>query len=238
MSTYAIGDIHGCLKELSELLWVLTEQEKLQPEDKLVFVGDYVDRGPEPKGVVDFLIQLSKTQNCVFLKGNHEDMMLDYLGVDGHHGSVWIMNGGEATLNSYGLNSFNSDKPCVAASLPQEHLDFLQNLKYYHIEGSVLFVHAGVTFTSLNQTTPEGVVLASKNDDLVWDRDTFMARNQFGTMVYGHTPNKKGIRWNLREQDGPFDGAPYSVGVDVGCVFGCNPLTAVRIDDWQEIRPD
>ncbi|MGH7806272.1 MAG: metallophosphoesterase family protein, partial [Candidatus Binatia bacterium] len=93
---FAIGDIHGCREELDVLL------DAMGPAagDKLVFVGDYVDRGPDSQGVVSRLLSLAEKSGaeCVFLKGNHEDMALGFLGRGGQWGEAWLRNGGVATL--------------------------------------------------------------------------------------------------------------------------------------------
>ena len=251
MHTYAIGDIHGCKDELVTLIRNLRkprsgfQEDRLEPEDTLVFVGDYVDRGPDSKGVIDALLHLSEYQKCVFLMGNHEDMMLWYLGIDhgndttSHQaeefGGSWMFNGGLKTVSSYGIDLADFHKAGGAGpdllleALPDEHLAFLKGLQYFHIEGSSLFVHAGVSRGGVGAKTPEEAVECSTDEHLLWDREAFRWPNKFGTMIYGHTPSKKGVRWLRREE-----GAPYSVGVDVGCVFGSNPLTAVRTSDWAE----
>ena len=245
MSTYAIGDIHGCLKELRGIVETLRSKEDFQPDDTLVFVGDYVDRGPDSKGVIDYLTELNQNQRCVFLMGNHEDMMLWWLKVEhGRHrislalktqfAESWFPNGGLQTLESYGINFRNHmihlDE--VLQAIPENHIEFLKGLQHYYIDGSNLYVHAGVNWQGLVAETPEEAVEASSDEDLLWDRSAFKEPNSFGTIIYGHTPNKQGVRWNRRKE-----GSPFSVGVDVGCVYGCNPLIAVRTDDWTEVQP-
>lgn len=244
MSTYAIGDIHGCREELATLIRSLRNQG-LEHEDTLVFVGDYVDRGPDSKGVIDALLLLSTYQKCVFLMGNHEDMMLWWLKIP--HGrrrldlrtqmqyaGVWIPNGGDKTLESYGIDIFDyrGRMDEIVHKIPEDHKEFLKKLQYYYIDGSNLYVHAGVGWQGLIAETPEEAVEQSSDEDLLWDRSAFKLENNFGTIIYGHTPSKPGVRWNRREE-----GAPFSVGMDVGCVFGANPLVAVRTDDWTEIWP-
>src|SRR5574341_1031850 len=101
MSSYVIGDIHGCLDELRYLVEALP----LTRGDRLIFLGDYIDRGPNSSGVVSYLIQAQHHLNenkLVFLKGNHEDMLLSFLGLGGQHGDMFLINGGKATLTSYG----------------------------------------------------------------------------------------------------------------------------------------
>ena len=247
MSTYAIGDIHGCLDELKTLHHNLIREADLQPYDTLVFVGDYVDRGPDSKGVIDYLIGLSQSQKCVFLMGNHEDMMLWYLGID--HGNdtgplqgqqlanVWLPNGGRTTMQSYGVDDLvdfhnsGGTRERLVEIVGEQHIDFLMGLQYSYIEGSHLFVHAGVSPLGAEAKTPREAVEESTDEILLWDRESFHRPNNFGTMVYGHTPNRTGVRWLHRKE-----GDPFNVGTDVGCVFGDNPLTAVRTSDWTEVR--
>ncbi len=245
MSTYAIGDIHGCLEETRTIVETLRSEESLRPDDTLVFLGDYVDRGPDSKGVIDYLIELNQSQRCIFLMGNHEDMMLWWLGIEhgrrrielrlqAQYAGVWIPNGGDKTLDSYGIDMFDYRGRLdeIIQALPENHLEFLKELKYYYIDGSNLYVHAGVGWQGMLAETPEEAVDVSSDENLLWDRLSYQHPNDFGTMIYGHTPSKKGVRWNRREE-----GAPFSVGMDVGCVFGANPLVAVRTDDWAEIWP-
>ena len=102
MARYVIGDIHGCVDELRRLVDGLP----LVNGDVVVFLGDYIDRGPDSRGVVSYLLSLQRNHEEVkfeFLKGNHEDMLLSYLGVAGQHGDMFLMNGGKATLASYAL---------------------------------------------------------------------------------------------------------------------------------------
>jgi hypothetical protein len=110
-------------------------------------------------------------------------------------------------------------------------MEFLKGLLYFYIEDSNLFVHAGVSMGGLEAETPYEAIECSTDEHLLWDRAAYANPNNFGTMLYGHTPSKKGVRW-LHRDSGK---APHSVGVDVGCVFGANPLTAVRTSDWTEI---
>ena len=203
---YAVGDIHGCIDELDAMLEVIAPE----PGDKVVFLGDYVDRGPSPKGVIDRLIELRASGRCttVFLRGNHEDMFLGFLGEQGRHGDVFLFNGGRATLGSYGLPVWVSGEE-ARAKLPAAHLDFLRSLEFHHLVEPYLFVHAGIS--------PLRGLEAQEEEDLLWIREEFV-RNPHRlpyTVVFGHTPQRE-VLWHL----------PFKIGLDTGCVYG-NKLSAI-----------
>ncbi len=196
----AVGDIHGCLDELSVLL------DAIQPTsaDKIVFLGDYVDRGPSPRGVIDLLIALRDSRRCqtVFLRGNHEDMFLDFIGERGRHGEAFLFNGGRITLASYGLPTVLAGDE-VRVQLPEPHLEFLRGLELRHLDEPFLFVHAGVS--------PIRPFAEQNEEDLLWIRDEFIRnRHPFSqTIVFGHTPQRE-VLWHL----------PFKIGLDTGCVYG------------------
>jgi len=127
MSRYVIGDIHGCCEELCHLVEALP----LARGDRLVFLGDYIDRGPDSSGVVSYLLALQESYHevkFVFLKGNHEDMLLSYLGLNGQHGDMFLVNGGKATLQSYSLKPNQQSPKEAISAIPAEHLAFFQEL--------------------------------------------------------------------------------------------------------------
>lgn len=103
----AIGDIHGCLNELERLVGMLP------PTQELVFLGDYVDRGPQSAGVISYLEQLGRTRSCVMLRGNHEAMMNAAIK-DTDQASFWFVNGGEATLDSFGQRAYQWQRLSLA----------------------------------------------------------------------------------------------------------------------------
>jgi serine/threonine protein phosphatase 1 len=211
--TFVIGDVHGCIDEVNRLL------DAAQPTtgDTVCFLGDYVDRGPAAKGVIERLIRLrSEGPACIFLRGNHEDMFLGFLGYPGRYGDAFQWNGGDATLASYGAQGMAGAD--VARRLPPEHLDFLLSLQTHAYVGSFFCVHAGVR--------PNRPLDAQLDEDLMWIREDFIfAPHPFPyTVLYGHTPQRE-IRLDL----------PYKVGLDTGLVYGnrlsCLELSAREL--WQ-----
>lgn len=216
---YAVGDIHGELAKLDALL----EKLPLEQDDRLVFLGDYVDRGPDSRGVVDRLIELQKRQSCVFLLGNHESMFLDFLdwrGAEYFGGDAFLMNGGERTLASYGyFDEEEADKPF---DLPLEHRKFFQNLVLHHLEGDYLFLHAGLRADELQQSDLRYALRRARVEDLLWTRSFGDLPHRLGvTVVYGHTPRSD---FAVRRND------PFSIGIDTGAVYG-GKLTAIRLPD-------
>jgi serine/threonine protein phosphatase 1 len=208
MSLFAIGDLHGCLDELDVLL------DTIGPtgDDTLVFLGDYVDRGPAVRRLVDRLLALrAQPIATVFLRGNHEDMLLAYLGLGGRHGDVYLENGGSATLASYGVPP-DTAADATRALLPDEHVAFFRDCQLQHLEAPFLFVHAGIR---------PGVPLAQQDEeDLLWIRDEFFSQPHAlpYTVVFGHTPTRE-ARVEL----------PYRIGLDTGVVYG-NKLSCLDVD--------
>jgi serine/threonine protein phosphatase 1 len=145
----AIGDIHGCINALSSLIDYVAPR----PDDTIVSLGDYVDRGPDSRAVLDFVIELGKTHTLVPLRGNHEIMMLDSREMNSWY-EAWLGYGGEATLLSY---SPAADVEGSFADIPDAHIDFLENelVSYYECD-SHFFVHGsiGASTRIRNHTVP------------------------------------------------------------------------------------
>ncbi|HET6559796.1 MAG TPA: metallophosphoesterase family protein [Prolixibacteraceae bacterium] len=129
---FAIGDIHGCFDAFKELI---EQKIQLTPDDKLILLGDYIDRGPKSKEVIDYIIELkAKGFDITPLSGNHEQMLLDAWQVEAMV-NIWMLNGGAETLKSFGIKG--------ASSLEPYYIEFFKSLKLYAEYENYLFVHAG-----------------------------------------------------------------------------------------------
>ena len=217
---YAVGDIHGELEKLERLLDTLAVAQG----DRLVFLGDYVDRGPESAAVVSRLLALRREVDCVFLLGNHESMFLDFLGWKGANyfgGDAFLVNGGDRTLASYGWFGERAERG-KGFDLPPAHAEFYRGLRLYHQEGDYLFVHAGLGPRGLQSGDLGYALRMSRPEDLLWNRTTHDLPHNLGiTVIYGHTPSRDfTVRWN----------EPFSIGIDTGATYG-GPLTAIRLPD-------
>lgn len=203
----AIGDIHGCVKSLDALL------EQLSPyyDRHFVFVGDYIDRGPDSQGSVQRVIDFSKDHKCTILRGNHEQMLLK--AYETKSMAHWMSNGGTETLRSY-------DKTGNKMELPYQHHHFYRNTKMYLNSRDYFFVHAGL---DPNSTVAEAIYY-NYTEQFLWEREHLEAkRNRFEKkLVFGHTPMHE----------------PYNegklMGIDTGCVYnklGYGKLTAVLLPE-------
>jgi serine/threonine protein phosphatase 1 len=214
---YAIGDIHGrfdLTQSLLEKIWA----DAPHGRNVLIFLGDYVDRGPASKEVIDFLITLTRPGwEIVTLAGNHEVSVLEFLKNPEIY-LAWRTYGGAETLMSYGVRPpmFSDPQEILLAhesfvtKFPNEHFEFLSALPTYYELGDYFFVHAGVR---------PGVPLEKQvTEDLLWIRDDFLVSDQsFGKMiVYGHTPAEKPVVRANR------------IGIDTGA-YATNELTAVKL---------
>lgn len=213
--TCAIGDVHGQIRKL-ELLLDLCERRCAGQEMRLVFIGDYIDRGPDSRAVVELLMDLQRRKpgHIVCLRGNHEAVVLA-AAQDRLHtlpGNVdmelWLgpSGGGRQTLASYGVRH--------ASKLPSEHLEWMASLPLSHDDGQRFFAHAGVH--------PERLLAEQEEDDLLWIREPFLSHEgSFGRLVvHGHTPVSARIP-DLRSN---------RLNIDTGAGYG-GPVTAAIFDD-------
>jgi serine/threonine protein phosphatase 1 len=219
---YAVGDIHGRLDLLEAILdriEVDARASRHVTRRTLVFLGDYVDRGPDSRGVVDRVIGgLPQGFDTHFLKGNHEAILLNFLD-DARSLDNWLLNGGDATMLSYGVDTerlarlgvpSETWRQAFAAALPEAHLRFFKSLKLSVSFGDYLFVHAGVR---------PGVPLGAQSEaDLIWIRAPFLDHAGLfdKIVVHGHTPGKDAVT------------RPNRIGIDTGAVF-TGRLTALRL---------
>jgi len=197
--TYAIGDVHGCLGKLERLLARCVERCGEAPM-RIVFVGDYIDRGPDSRGVIDLVRNLQRERSgVVCLRGNHEALLLE--AVETGDEELWLFNGGGQTLASYDVDH--------AADLPADVLEWIAALRLSFDDGRRFFVHAGVNPAApLDRQSPH---------DLVWIREPFLSstRDYGRLIVHGHTPVRTG-KPDLRRN---------RLNIDTAAVYG-GPLTA------------
>lgn len=183
MRTLAIGDIHGCLTALNALL----DMVQPQPDDLVVTLGDYVDRGPDSRGVVDRLLELPKRCRHVALRGNHDVMMLD-ARTDLDALRDWLNCGGRETLRSYSADG----RDATLGNVPAEHWDFLESVCVPYFETDThLFVHANVY---------SDVPLAEQPTYMLYWEKLFKdaaAHVSGKTLVCGHTAQKSGAPLDL-----------------------------------------
>jgi serine/threonine protein phosphatase 1 len=193
----AVGDIHGQFDMLRELFGKIKPSSK----DLFVFIGDYIDRGYKSREVLDYLIDFEQKYNAVFLKGNHEDMLLDLIGLDENaiNGAYYARNGGEFTALSYG--NTDSTVEDLAHLIPKEHLHFMKNTKIFFETEHYFFAHGGVM--------PGIPFNEQKREVMLWIRHQFIfyhtGLNKI--VVFGHTPQRK----VLIEND--------KIGIDTGAGY-------------------
>jgi serine/threonine protein phosphatase 1 len=226
MRTLVIGDIHGGLRALHQIM----ERAGVTSKDSLIFLGDYVDGWSHSPQVIDYLIELKSTNKCIFIRGNHDDLLLHWLK-DSKENSMWYKHGGESTVSAYEL---------VSAETKQKHIEFLQSLKDYHLDDkNRLFIHAG--FTNMNGVTSEYFPKLFYWDRTLWETalalDPSIKPNDllypkrltiYNEVYIGHTPVtrigkttpvQRACVWN----------------VDTGAAFK-GPLTIMNVDTkefWQ-----
>ena len=205
MRLYAVGDTHGHLA-LARALFNRIEADLASAPVKrhrIVMLGDYCDRGPETRGLIDFLIERQNRHDMVFLLGNHDQRLVEFPDMADEIGEAFLHFGGRETLASYGVDadgasSLRAAGKAFARAMPASHRRFFENALLSHEEGDYFFCHAGVK---------PGVPLASQEPkDLLWIRHEFLQhQGDFGkVVVHGHTP------WNR------VDIQPNRINVDTG----------------------
>ena len=237
MRIFAIGDIHGGLRALDQLL----EKLQLESDDQLIFLGDYVDGWSESAQVIQYLIELSKKYDCIFIKGNHDVWCENWLST-GAIEPVWQKHGGKGTLDSY-ANITDAQK--------KEHLAFFQKTKLYHIDAkNRLFIHAG--FTSMHGVEREYYPENFYYDRTLWEMA--LIANQYAQkedlnypdrlkhykeIYIGHTPTIRFAHdkpmnalnvWNV-DTGAAFTGKLSAIDIDTKMVYQSEPVTNLYHDE-------
>ena len=207
MRRFVIGDIHGCAKALRTLIECIDPS----PDDELIFLGDYVDRGPDSRGVIDQIIELKSRCRVVALRGNHEIMVCG-VAFGGMDGTIWLESGGKATVTSYGGS---------LEKIPADHKAFFHSLLPHYETKDAIFVHACYDPNLPMEQQPEEM--------RYWTHIGLVPPPHCsGKRVYvGHTPQPAGLILDLG----------YLVCVDTYC-FGTGYLTAVNVETDEVIQVD
>jgi serine/threonine protein phosphatase 1 len=212
--TYAIGDVHGRLDLLERAVEAIGEHVGDAPF-RVIFLGDYVDRGPDSRGVIDLLMELQRRWPVVCLKGNHEELMLQAISQPaGGRLRRWLEYGGDHTLASYGLDEDGD----IAAGIPREHLRWMSGLPRTTGDGHRIYVHAGLM--------PGTPVHRQNEQTFLWIRERFLqakASEFEAHVVHGHTPIWEGkpdpAAPELLEHRTNLDTAAFATGVLSIAVF-------------------
>lgn len=235
--TLVIGDIHGGFKALQQIF----DRAGVNENDKLIFLGDYVDGWSESSQVIQFLMELSNRQECIFIKGNHDVWCEDWLAL-GQGPDIWLLNGGKSTVKSYANHSLEE---------LNDHLEFFQQMKSFHVdEQNRLFIHAG--YSSMHG--PEKEVYSSNYrwDRTLWEMAVAMDKNLersselypkrlllYNQIFIGHTPtidigmktptNKANV-WNM-DTGAAFTGALSIMDIDTHEFWQSDPLPSLYPDE-------
>ena len=211
---FAIGDIHGCSNTFKRLL---LDKIKIRKSDIIYCLGDYVDRGIDSKGVIDFILELRAEGYTIYtLRGNHEQMMLE-APLSKEKWNHWIKNGGTQALKSFNITSLDD--------LPAKYRGFLESTELFIETDDFIFVHAGLNFNIENPF--------SDKVSMLWTRDAYMdsAKIKNKTIIHGHTPVSLVKMLNQPNKN--------NINIDGGCVFKNNKdfgyLVALSLTDCRFI---
>jgi serine/threonine protein phosphatase 1 len=222
MRIYAIGDVHGCDAMLAEVHAKIAADLAARPasDHRIVHIGDYADRGPDSAGVIGRLAAMTANDRRVIcLRGNHDQMLIDFLTDPEAGAPILLGNGGKETLRSYGVALRSANYATLGRQLrelmPEAHRAFLEALPLATQFGDYLFAHAGIR---------PGVPLGAQDPvDLIWIRDEFLfdGRDHGVVVVHGHTPaTEPEVRSNR-------------INIDTGAVYG-GPLTCLVLEGSEQ----
>lgn len=223
MRSFAIGDIHGCSKSLKGLL---EEKIMMTREDRIILIGDYIDRGPDSKGVLDYLIGLKEDgYQLDFIRGNHEEMLIESLWNDAYF-EPWMNNGAGATLESFGISPVEYLSLPGDRKIPEKYMNFLSGTTYFLELENCFIVHAGFNFYGKRPFEDMDAMIWSRN----FEYDRGLAKGK--KIIHGHTPTPlETIRGTL------FDKESSLINIDAGCVYteypGMGNLLGLNIDNMQ-----
>lgn len=217
---YAIGDVHGCLDALDGVHeWIARDLADRPAADwRIVHMGDYVDRGPDSRGVVGRLMALcASDRRHTCLQGNHDQMFIGAIRGETRWLALWLEHGGIETLASYGLTREDLEHRIMDGRglddmIPADHQAFLDGLGHHVRYGDYYFAHAGID--------PEQPLDDQDPHDLMWIREPFLhdSRDHGAVVIHGHTPVRR------------IDVRPNRIGIDTGAVFG-GSLSCIVLED-------
>jgi serine/threonine protein phosphatase 1 len=229
MKTFVVGDIHGRRAQLAALLEALP---RVAASDKLVFLGDLIDRGSDAPGVVADVLELQREnpERIVVLRGNHEQMMLDFIDEDSR---LWLspVTGGDQTFQQYTMNplrvatdeDFEDARRRIEQSVPAEHLEFFRQMPLYHEDDYALYVHAGLDQGKHPRDTDA--------HQLLWTRDIeFYKKYRGKPCVFGHTPTAFLPLLGRLGRHGIYI-SHSAIGIDTGYNYN-SPLTCLSLPDF------
>jgi serine/threonine protein phosphatase 1 len=219
---YAIGDIHGCIKTLEKLINRIVNNDK---NPSFYSVGDLIDRGPDAKAVLDFLMDLKKNYPVQVVRGNHEEMMLNALSQESES---WFFNGADKTLLSF-QNSLKTVEMDLQNIIPQKYIRFIASFPYYIELEDYFIVHAGFNFSAANPF--------DDTEAMVWTRteENDFQYTQGKKIIHGHTPIPfQQIKMNIQNNTSNI------YNIDSGCVYvqfnDLGTLTALNMDTHELIN--
>ena len=217
MARFAIGDIHGCLNTFQSLV---EDEIKLQKEDILYLLGDLVNKGPNSKGVIDYIFKLKRNNFQVFcIRGNHDQMLLD--AYYGRFANYWFNEHAEPkTLKSFGVDKVDD--------IPVKYFDFIKELPFFVELDNFFLVHAGFNFSGISPFNDFKAMLHLRQMEIKPEQINFK------TLVHGHVPtSKEKIISSLKKERN------YEINIDSGCVYYLDSvlgfLTAINLDTLELI---